>query len=140
MLISERLSLFCLYYCHFSRFLNYVGSFVWFFEQYDSKSNRMKSHTTKYAHISKKIDVSYVLTLLSAFYFVLKYKSLQQVLLREERIWMKCFSLQKPWLLHWIYLGIHIMGRHIWVKVFNNGPSKICEWQLLKILKGYGLL
>ena len=28
----------------------------------------------------------------------------------------------------------------IWDKVFKNGPSKICERQPLKNLKGYGLL
>ena len=28
----------------------------------------------------------------------------------------------------------------IWGNVFKNGPSKICEIQPLKILKGYGLL
>ena len=28
----------------------------------------------------------------------------------------------------------------IWDKVFKNGPSKICERQSLKNLKGYGLL
>ena len=28
----------------------------------------------------------------------------------------------------------------IWDKVFKNGPSKTCVRQLLKILKGYGLL
>ena len=27
-----------------------------------------------------------------------------------------------------------------WDKVFKNGPSKICERQPLKDLKGYGLL
>ena len=27
-----------------------------------------------------------------------------------------------------------------WDKVFKNGPSKICERQPLKNLKGYGLL
>ena len=27
-----------------------------------------------------------------------------------------------------------------WEKVFKNGPSKICERQPLKNLKGYGLL
>ena len=28
----------------------------------------------------------------------------------------------------------------IWDRVFKNGPSKICGRQLLKNLKGYGLL
>ena len=28
----------------------------------------------------------------------------------------------------------------IWVKVFKNGPSKICGRQPLKNLKGYGVL
>ena len=28
---------------------------------------------------------------------------------------------------------------HIWVKVFKNGPRKICGWQPLKNLKWYGL-
>ena len=28
----------------------------------------------------------------------------------------------------------------MWVKVFKNGPSKICGRQSLKKLKGYGLL
>ena len=30
--------------------------------------------------------------------------------------------------------------RNKWVKVFKNGPSKICGRQPLKNLKGYGLL
>ena len=29
---------------------------------------------------------------------------------------------------------------YIWDKAFKNGPSKICERQPLKDLKGYGLL
>ena len=28
---------------------------------------------------------------------------------------------------------------HIWDKVFKNGPSKICDRQPFKKLKGYGL-
>ena len=31
-------------------------------------------------------------------------------------------------------------GKVIWDKVFRNGPSKICERQTLKNLKGYGRL
>ena len=33
-----------------------------------------------------------------------------------------------------------LFQNHIWHKVFKNGSSKICVRQLLKILKGYGLL
>ena len=34
---------------------------------------------------------------------------------------------------------ITIFSEHIWDKVFENGPSKICGRQPLKNLKGYGL-
>ena len=36
------------------------------------------------------------------------------------------------------FLVIFVM--YIWVKVFKNGPIKICGWQPLKKLKWYGLL
>ena len=42
------------------------------------------------------------------------------------------FTVQDKVLQKWLQL--------IWVKVFKNGPSKICGRQPLKNLKGYGLL
>ena len=35
---------------------------------------------------------------------------------------------------------ITIFSEHIWDKVFENGPSKICGRQPLKNLKGYDVL
>ena len=35
---------------------------------------------------------------------------------------------------------LHIQNKYIWVKVFKNGPSKICGRQHLKNLKRYGQL
>ena len=35
-------------------------------------------------------------------------------MLPQKIIWMECFSLQKPWFLNWIRLGIHIMGKNIY--------------------------
>ena len=42
--------------------------------------------------------------------------------------------------MHSNYFQCPRVGSNTWDKVFKNGPSKICERQSLKNLKGYGLL
>ena len=46
----------------------------------------------------------------------------------------------KAWVHNCCQVTLQCFKKCIWVKVFKNGPNKICERQPLKNLKGYGLL